>query len=73
MDFTVANVVLLPLITIVDGYRRGIARPWLFFASTLFLSFTAGWALYLLTIEHQRRLAGGQLPAGSSRTAATSG
>jgi hypothetical protein len=56
-DFTIANVVLLPLITIVDGRRRGLARPWLYFASTLFASFTFGWAFYLATVERQRRLA----------------
>ncbi|KAA1420185.1 DUF2834 domain-containing protein [Nocardioides humilatus] len=57
-DFSVANVVLLPLITIIDGRRRGIARPWLFFVTTLFASFTFGWAFYLLTVERQRRLSG---------------
>ena len=56
VDFTVANVVILPIVTIVDGLRRGIAKPWLFFVSTLFASFTFGWAFYLLTIERQRRL-----------------
>jgi hypothetical protein len=56
-DFTVANVVILPLVTIVDGMRRGIAKPWLFFVSTLFASFTFGWAFYLFTVERQRRLA----------------
>ncbi len=54
-DFTIANVVLLPIVTIVGGLRRGIAKPWLFFVATLFTSFTAGWALYLLTVERQRR------------------
>ena len=29
-DYTIANVVLLPLFTIVDGYRRGLRRPWLY-------------------------------------------
>lgn len=56
-DFTVANVVILPLLTIVDGLRRGIAKPWLFFVATLFASFTFGWAFYLMTVERQRRLA----------------
>jgi hypothetical protein len=61
-DFTVANVVLLPLVTIVDGRRRGIARPWLFFVATLFASFTFGWAFYLFTVERQRRVAGEPTP-----------
>ena len=29
-DYTIANVVLLPIFTIVDGYRRGLRRPWLY-------------------------------------------
>ena len=58
-DFTVANVIVLPLVTIIDGRRRGIARPWLFFVATLFTSFSFGWAFYLMTVERQRRLAVG--------------
>jgi hypothetical protein len=56
-DYTIGNVILLPLMTIVDGRRRGIARPWLYFVSTLFTSFAFGWAFYLATVERQRRLA----------------
>jgi hypothetical protein len=55
-DFITANVVLLPLVTIVGGRRLGISRPWLFFAVTFFASFTAGWALYAASVERQRRL-----------------
>lgn len=56
-DFITANVVLLPIVTIVGGRRRGIEKPWLFFAVTLFASFSFGWALYAATVERQRRLA----------------
>ena len=55
-DYTIGNVILLPLMTIIDGRRRGIARPWMFFVSTLFTSFAFGWAFYLATVERQRRL-----------------
>ena len=55
-DFITANVLLLPLITIVGGRRHGINRPWLFFAVTLFASFSFGWAFYAATVERQRRL-----------------
>jgi len=55
-DYTVANVIILPLITIVDGRRRGIARPWLFFVSSLFTSFAFAWAFYLAVAERQLRL-----------------
>ena len=43
-DYTIGNVILLPLFTIVDGRRRGISRPWLFFVSSLFTSFAFAWA-----------------------------
>ena len=56
-DYTIANVIVLPLMTIIDGRRRGIARPWLFFVATLFTSFVFGWAFYLMAVERQRRLA----------------
>ena len=58
IDYTIANVLLLPVVTISDGLRRGIARPWLFFVSTLFTSFTFGWAFYAATAVRQQRLAG---------------
>jgi hypothetical protein len=57
IDFSIANVVLLPLVTIVNGRRRGINKPVLYFVVTLFASFTGGWALYAATVERQRRLA----------------
>ena len=55
-DYTIGNVILLPLMTIIGGRRLGIARPWMFFVSTLFTSFAFGWAFYLATVERQRRL-----------------
>jgi hypothetical protein len=54
-DYTIANVILLPLFSIVDGYRRGLRRPWLFFVSSLFTSFAFALAFYFATIERQRR------------------
>jgi Terpene cyclase DEP1 len=54
-DYTIGNVILLPLVTIADGRRRGIARPWLYFVVSLFTSFAFAWAFYLATIERQRR------------------
>jgi hypothetical protein len=55
IDYTIANVVLLPLVTVRGARRHGIAQPWLFFVSTLFTSFTFGWALYAATRERQER------------------
>ncbi|BBX99103.1 DUF2834 domain-containing protein [Mycobacterium lacus] len=55
-DYTIANVILLPLFSIVDGYRRGLRRPWLYFVSSLFTSFAFALAFYFATVERQRRL-----------------
>ena len=54
-DYTIGNVILLPLVTITDGHRRGITRPWLYFVASLFTSFAFAWAFYLATTERQRR------------------
>ncbi|WP_066899636.1 DUF2834 domain-containing protein [Mycolicibacterium houstonense] len=54
-DYTIANVVLLPLFTIIDGLRRGIRHPWLFFVASLFTSFAFAFAFYFATMERQRR------------------
>lgn len=56
-DYTIINVVLLPLFTIVDGYRRGLRRPWLYFVSSLFTSCAFALAFYFATVERQRRQA----------------
>lgn len=54
-DYTIANVILLPLFTIVDGRRRGLRHPWLYFASSLFTSFAFAFAFYFATLERQHR------------------
>ncbi|WKG02653.1 DUF2834 domain-containing protein [Mycolicibacterium sp. HK-90] len=54
-DYTIANVILLPLFTIIDGLRRGIRHPWLFFVASLFTSFAFAFAFYFATMERQRR------------------
>ncbi len=57
-DYAMANFVLLPLFTIVDGYRRGVRRPWLYAVASIFTSFSFAWAFYLATAERQRRVSG---------------
>jgi hypothetical protein len=54
-DYLFMNVLLLPLFTIVDGYRRGIKRPWLVFVISLFTSCTFAFAFYFAVIERQHR------------------
>jgi len=54
-DYTIINVILLPLFTIADGLRRGIRHPWLFFVSSLFTSCAFAYAFYFATMERQHR------------------
>jgi SNF family Na+-dependent transporter len=54
-DYIIANLVLFPLWTIVDGRRRGIARPWIFFVMSLFTSYCFAIAAYLVAVERQVR------------------
>lgn len=54
-DYTVVNVVLLPLWTVVDGRRRGLRWPLMFFVMSLFTSLAFAMALYLAFVERQVR------------------
>jgi hypothetical protein len=54
-DLTIANVILLPLWTIVDGRRRGMAAAWLYFPMSVFTSFAFAMALFLAFQERQIR------------------
>ena len=54
-DYTIINVVLLPLFTVVDGHRRGTKRPWLFFVASLFTSCAFAYAFYFAVVERQHR------------------
>jgi hypothetical protein len=54
-DYVIVNVVLLPLWTIVDGRRRGLRIPWIFFVMSLFTSLAFSVAAFLALIERQLR------------------
>jgi Terpene cyclase DEP1 len=54
-DYIIVNVVLLPLWTIVDGYRRKLRIPWIFFVISLFTSLAFAMACYLAFVERQIR------------------
>jgi hypothetical protein len=56
-DYIMVNLVLLPLWTIVDGRRRGLRAPWIFFVISLFTSLAFAMALYLAFVERQIRFA----------------
>jgi|SRR5580658_6158274 Terpene cyclase DEP1 len=66
-DYTIVNVVLLPLWTIVDGRRRGLRVPWIFFVMSLFTSLAFSMAMYLAFVERQVRYA--RVRPADSRTA----
>jgi hypothetical protein len=54
-DLCFANVLLLPLWTMVDGPRRGLKGCWLYFVMSLFTSFAFAMGLYLAAQERQVR------------------
>lgn len=54
-DYTIANVLILPLWTIVDGRRHHLRWPWLYFVISLFTSFAFAVCAYLFTLERLRR------------------
>src|ERR1700691_2197247 len=54
-DYTMVNLVLLPLWTIVDGRRRGLRIPWIFFVMSLFTSLAFSMAMYLAFVERRIR------------------
>jgi len=56
-DYIIVNVVLLPLWTVVDGRRRGLRAPWIFFVISLFTSLAFAMAFYLAFVERQVRVA----------------
>jgi hypothetical protein len=54
-DYIIVNVVLFPLWSIIDGRRRGLRAPWIFFVMSLFTSLAFSMAFYLAFVERQLR------------------
>ncbi|MBS0365540.1 MAG: DUF2834 domain-containing protein [Proteobacteria bacterium] len=54
-DLIAANVFLFPLWTIIDGRRRGLRQPWIYFVLSLFTSLGFAMGLYLAAQERQVR------------------
>ncbi len=54
VDYTIMSVILA-LWAVVDGRKRGIKNSWLYFGLFLFTSSAFGSAMYLATVERQRR------------------
>ena len=54
-DYTIVNLVLLPLWTISEGRRRGLQWAWIFFVMSLFTSLAFSVAFFLAFMERQLR------------------
>ena len=54
-DLIAANVLLFPFWTIIDGARRGLKQPWIYFVLSLFTSFGFAMGRYLAVQERQVR------------------
>jgi hypothetical protein len=65
-DYVIVNVVLFPLWSIVDGRRRGMRAPWIFFVMSLFTSLAFSVALYLAFVERQVRYNRAELATSST-------
>jgi hypothetical protein len=65
-DYIIVNVVLLPLWTIIDGRRRDLRIPWIFFVMSLFTSLAFSVAMFLAFIERQLRFNRASYEAASS-------
>jgi hypothetical protein len=65
-DYIIVNLVLFPLWSIVDGRRRGLRAPWIFFVMSLFTSLAFSVALYLAFVERQIRYNRAALAASST-------
>jgi hypothetical protein len=65
-DYIIVNVVLFPLWSIVDGRRRGLRAPWIFFVMSLFTSLAFSVAMYLAFVERQVRYNRAGLAASST-------
>ena len=54
-DLIIANLILFPLWTIIDGRRSGMRGSWLYFPMSLLTSYAFGIALFLAIRERQLR------------------
>lgn len=54
-DLIIANLIVYPLWTIVDGRRSGLRQSWLFFLASLLTSYAFAAALFLAVRERQLR------------------
>ena len=55
-DLVLANMIILPLITFVDGRRSKVPAWWIYFPMSIVTSFAFGLALFLAMRERQIRI-----------------
>jgi len=65
-DYVIVNVALFPLWSIVDGRRRRMRVPWIFFVMSLFTSLAFSMAMYLAFVERQNRYYRAELVASNT-------
>jgi hypothetical protein len=65
-DYTIVNLVLLPLWTISEGRRRGLRWAWIFFVMSLFTSLAFSVAFFLAFMERQRRYNRSPVPSSTA-------
>jgi len=65
-DYVIVNVALFPLWSIVDGRRRRMRVPWIFFVMSLFTSLAFSMAMYLAFVERQNRYDRAELVASNT-------
>ncbi|MFZ0668020.1 MAG: DUF2834 domain-containing protein [Acidimicrobiales bacterium] len=65
-DYTIVNIVLMPLWTIAEGRRRNLRIPWIFFVMSLFTSLAFSVAMFLAFMERQLRYNKAQERASST-------
>jgi hypothetical protein len=54
-DLIIANLVLFPMWTILEGRRNDMRHSWLYFVTSLVTSFAFAMALFLALLHRQRR------------------
>jgi len=54
-DLVIANCILFPLWTILDGRRDKMPQPWIYFAMSIITSFAFAMAVFLAFQDRQRR------------------
>jgi hypothetical protein len=72
-DLIIANLLLFPMWTIIDGRRRGMKAAWIYFPMSLLTSYAFGIALFLAAQERQLRWLAARSTHGAAQTGVPAG